>query len=81
MAEDPPENSHFHFEFLASLSTMPDSRSTVWLSNNYYTYIVLPEGYPPEQLEAKFPDMTLKYVGPQAQAALGISIDEFFESG
>jgi len=51
------------------------------LSNNYYTYIVLPEGYPPEQLEAKFPDMTLKYVGPQAQAALGISIDEFFESG
>jgi len=81
VAEDMPHNSHFHFNFLTSLSTSSDSRSTIWLNNNYYTYIVLPENYPQEQLEAKFPDMVLKYVGPQAQAALGISVDEFFASG
>lgn len=79
--EDVPRNSHFHYDFLASLSTYPDSRSPIWVSNNYYTYFVLREGTSPEAFEAKLGELVKKYVGPQIQAAAGISLEQFYESG
>ena len=79
--EDVPRNTHFHYDFLASLSTYPDSRSPIWVSNNYYTYFVLREGTSPEIFEAKLVELVKKYVGPQIQAAAGISLEQFFESG
>ena len=81
VVEDTPKNTHFHYDFLASLSTYPDSRSPVWVSNNYYTYFVLREGASPEAFEAKMGELVKKYVGPQIQAAAGISLEQFFESG
>ncbi len=79
--EDTPRNSHFHYDFLASLETYEDSRSPIWVSNNYHTYFVLKEGTSAEEFEAKLPDLVRKYVGPQIQAAAGISLEEFFASG
>ncbi|UCH62912.1 MAG: ABC transporter permease [Fidelibacterota bacterium] len=79
--KDFPHNSHFHYDFLLSLATSPDSRSTNWLNNNYHTYIVLKEGASAEELEAKFPDMIRKYVGPQVEQALGVSWDQMAEDG
>ncbi|MCJ7582220.1 MAG: ABC transporter permease, partial [Candidatus Aminicenantes bacterium] len=79
--ENVPKNSHFHYDFLASLSTYPDSRSPVWVSNNYYTYFVLREGASPVAFEDKMGDLVKKYVGPQIQAAAGISLEQFYESG
>ncbi|MFC1555796.1 ABC transporter permease [candidate division KSB1 bacterium] len=61
VVENVPDNSHFHFDMLFSLSSLPGSRNTSWYSNDYITYIVLQEGYPHEQLEAKFPDFVLRY--------------------
>ncbi|MBT5875482.1 MAG: FtsX-like permease family protein [Candidatus Latescibacteria bacterium] len=76
-----PSNSHFHYDFLASFATVDDSRSPIWISNNIQTYLVLQKGAQPDQLVAKFPDMIRKYVGPQVQQAMGITIDEFLASG
>ncbi len=81
IVEDFPANSHFHFDFMGSLTTNGDSRSTIWLSNNYYTYIVLKEGAIPEQVEAKFPNLIKKYVGPQIQKIMGASLEDLFAAG
>jgi len=78
---DVPRNTHFHYDFLASLSTYQDSRSPIWVSNNFYTYFVLREGASPEAFGTKLDELVKKYVGPQIQAAAGISLEQFFESG
>lgn len=81
VVEDVQKNSHFHYDFLASLSTYEDSRSPVWVSNNFYTYFALKEGTPPEAFEAKLGELVKRYVGPQIQAATGVTLEQFFESG
>jgi putative ABC transport system permease protein len=81
VAEDVPSNSHFHFNFLASLSTLELSRSPSWFNSSLHTYIVLRKDCSPSQLEAKFPAFIRKYLGPQVKAGMGISIDDFFALG
>ncbi|MCH8981016.1 ABC transporter permease [candidate division KSB1 bacterium] len=81
VSENVPENSHFHFDFLASFNSLSWSTSTFWVNNNLKTYILLQENVPPSQLEAKFPQLIRKYVAPQIQQGLGVTYDEFIESG
>ena len=42
---------------------------------------MLKEGASAEELEAKFPDMIRKYVGPQIEQTLGVSWDQMSEDG
>jgi putative ABC transport system permease protein len=81
VVEDVPHNSHFHYDFLASLITIEDSRNPIWVSNNYYTYVVMQEGASSEAFEAKLAELVKKYVGPQIKAALSITLEQFFASG
>jgi len=81
VVEDSPRNSHFHYDFLASLSTYENSRSPVWISNNYLTYFVIHEGFDATNLENRVNDLVKKYVAPQIEGALGINIEQFYESG
>jgi putative ABC transport system permease protein len=60
--EDTPRNSHFHFDFLTSISTYPRSRSTKWFDGFCATYIVLQIGESPEKLESQFPEFVLNYM-------------------
>ena len=76
-----PANSHFHFELFGSMSGYPDSRSSSWLNSEFYTYLVLPQGYPYQQLEAKLPGTVRKYVGPQMQKAMGMTLDQMLKGG
>ncbi len=62
IAEDTPRNSHFHFDFLTSISTYPRSRSTRWFDGFCATYIVLQKGESPEKLESQFPEFVLNYM-------------------
>ncbi|MGH7456408.1 MAG: FtsX-like permease family protein, partial [bacterium] len=66
---------------LASLNTRPESQSPRWISNSYYTYVLLREGNSPAQLEVKFPSLVKKYVAPQIEAALGQSYDQAVAAG
>jgi putative ABC transport system permease protein len=62
VVENIPRNSHFHFDMLLSMITLPP-REPGWFNNDFRTYIVLQEGYDYRQLEAKFPDFVIKYLG------------------
>jgi putative ABC transport system permease protein len=81
VVEDPPRNSHFHYDFLASIETYPDSRSPIWINNSYVTYFLLREGVAAEVVEDKLAGLIRKHVGPQIQAAIGITLDQFLGSG
>lgn len=56
--EDMPENSHFRVDMLMSLSTLLEAWWSREMANSWtrfmlHTYLVLPEGYLPSQLEDK----------------------------
>ncbi len=76
-----PGNSHFNFDILTSIITMPGANSPVWVSNNFVTYIVLQEGFDYHDLEAKFPGLVETYVGPQLEQFTNASLEEFLEAG
>jgi len=80
--QDIPSNSHFHADFIKSLKIRNDGSSEYWLSRmNYITYILLQENYDPKNLEAKFPAMTEKYIGPEILQFLGKSMEDFRKDG
>lgn len=81
LMEDPPENSHFHFDLLGSMTRIPGSRNTFWVSHNFYTYIQLESGTNADAFKDKMQLMIEKYVGPQIEQALGINMEEFAASG
>ncbi len=79
--KDFPHNSHMHFDFIASMVSYENSRNNMWVSNNFYTYVVLREGYTFEGLEAKLPETVIKYVGPQVEQFLGVSWQKLVDDG
>ncbi len=81
LVEELPPNSHFHYDFIASFQSLKKSRDPDWYDTAAYAYIVLPENYPYRQLNAKFPEFSRKYYEPIVQKTMGVSYDQFLESG
>ena len=79
--EDVPDNSHFKFNMLGSFVTNHRANSDIWFSNSFYTYLLLEEGASIEQLKAKIPEWLRKYIEPQMEQMLGISMEEFIQGG
>lgn len=79
--EDMPKTSHFNFNFLVSMATYPDSRSTQWLRSDYNTYVLLKKGADPKRLEAAFPQLLRKYSSGEMQRELHVSIADFEKGG
>ena len=80
--ENIPDNSHIKFNILVSLNSYPrQANNNFWVSHNFYTYIVVKDGTDRDILQDKFQGMVIKYVGPQIQQILGISIDDFRKAG
>ncbi|MFO7923956.1 MAG: ABC transporter permease [Bacteroidales bacterium] len=79
--QDPPSNSHFSFDVMASFVTHPNSQNQTWFSNNYFTYLLIDEQADVAGLEAKFPAMLEKYMGPQLEMVMGVTLEELHESG
>jgi putative ABC transport system permease protein len=78
---DFPQNSHFHYNMIGSLSTLENSRSTNWVNHNFYTYVVLKEGTDPVEFESRLREMVLKYVGPTIVQFMGVDIEQFEAAG
>ena len=76
--EDLPDNTHMQFEIVTSIQIVPmlmgPNALESWGSNNYYTYLRLPEGYNPDDLEAKFVDFIIKYRGEDAPNGTAINL-------
>src|SRR4051812_12061536 len=70
-----PDNSHFHFDVFISLSTFRNPHPT-WSNLGYFTYLLLNENADPKKLEAKFPQLVAKYVVPEIQHDMGVSLEE-----
>lgn len=79
--DDIPHNSHFHFDMFGSMASDTEAKSTSWMSSNYFTYLVLPEGYDYKKLEAKMPQMVEKHMGPEILQAMGMTIGQFRQKG
>jgi putative ABC transport system permease protein len=61
--EDFPAQSHFHFNFMISMISVPDAANgQQWFANNYATYMRLEPGFPAGALEAKLPEFVNKYM-------------------
>jgi putative ABC transport system permease protein len=76
-----PDNSHFHFDMLLSMSSTEESRAPGWLSLNFQTYLLLRPDADPRALEAKFPDLVFDRVGKQLQKMTGYPPKLIFASG
>ena len=75
---DLPDNTHMEFDGLMSIDLIPmmmgpDALES-WGSNNYFTYLRLPEGYDADQLESRFTDFMIKHRGEDSPngEALGL---------
>lgn len=70
-----PTNSHFHFDAFISLSTFRIQHPT-WSNLGEFTYLMLNENADIKKLEAKFPQLVEKYVVPEVQQDMGVSLAE-----
>jgi putative ABC transport system permease protein len=61
--------------------TNPRSNDPTWLSNSFSTYLLLKPNTTFVTVEEKIPDLLVKYVGPELQQYIGVSIDEFIKQG
>jgi putative ABC transport system permease protein len=76
-----PVNSHFHFDLFVSMAGIDEAKSNSWMTSNFYTYLVLRKGTGYKQLQAKLPNLVSKYIGPQMQQAMGMSLEQFRKNG
>ena len=81
LMEDVPGNSHIHFDAVGSLHTYARPEQEFWVSHDFYTYILTDGITSKETLEEKFQSIIQKYVGPQIEEVLGMSIDALEEQG
>lgn len=79
--QDIPATSHFEANIISSFMTNPRSRDEIWLNNSFGTYLLLHPNTSAESVDNKIPGMLEKYVGPQLQQLMGISIEEFLAQG
>jgi len=80
--EDSPSNTHFHYNILGSLVTLPISEGEGWMSNDYsYTYLIFEKGADPEVIKNKMLDVALKYIEPEIQKVFGVTMEEFTSAG
>ncbi|SHK83015.1 putative ABC transport system permease protein [Reichenbachiella agariperforans] len=78
---DIPDHSHIHFDMLGSISTYKFWDNNQWVSHNFYTYLTLNPNADRTHFESKMQTMVTKYMGPQIEQFLGITMDEFGASG
>jgi putative ABC transport system permease protein len=78
---DMPVNSHFNANVILSFMTNPRSNDPTWLNNSFSTYLLLRPNTTYVTVEEKLPDLLAKYIGPELQQYLGVSIDEFLKQG
>lgn len=76
-----PDNSHFNFDLLVSMTGFEDAKSTSWMISEFFTYLLLPEDYDYKALEAKLPKTVDKYLGPQLKTSMGMTMEEFRKKG
>jgi putative ABC transport system permease protein len=81
IAKDYPEKSHFLFDAIIPLHSVPFFNSNNWAGFSALTYIELDEGSSSKELEKKMPAFIKQYAEGEIQQRNGISYDEYVEAG
>jgi putative ABC transport system permease protein len=81
ISADCPTNSHFVYNILISAASANHLKTTEWLNNHLFTYFVLDEKTSLQSVESKFKDFVTKYVGPEIERFMGVTIKQIEEKG
>lgn len=81
IAEDSPQNSHLHYDFLMSLPTSGYSNNPIWLNFEVYTYVKLLPGTPVANVQRTMDGFIQKYCAREIQQFLKESLDQFLKQG
>lgn len=73
--EEMPAPSHFHFDGVVSMATLHRNGHS-WSNAVYYTYLQLNKGADPRKIEAGMPKLVGKYVVPEIQHDMNVSLAE-----
>ena len=80
--KDVPHNSHCHPDFIASFSTLGESRDPNWIGiPENYTYLLLREGTRIVDFQQRLDAEVDRYVRPQVQEMFGMSPEHFSAAG
>ncbi|MCU0457912.1 MAG: ABC transporter permease [Bacteroidales bacterium] len=78
---DIPPKTHFTANMITSFMTNPRHEDPTWMNNSFSTYLLIRPNASYQDVERKIPDMLVRYVGPELERYMGISIDEFTAQG
>jgi len=79
---DIPSNSHFHFDFFASITTLNFFiNEKLYLANNTRTYLLLKPNTDAKALEKKFDGLVKKYIIPQMEKAFENAMSGIMSTG
>jgi putative ABC transport system permease protein len=71
-----PGNSHFHADAFISSSSLPFMSGNQWTNVGISTYVLLNDHANSLELEAKFPRAVAKYVVPEMQQDMGVTLEQ-----
>lgn len=81
VCKDLPENSHFDFDLLAGLGSIPFFKTLNFTGFSAYTYLMLDEKADASFVESKLPETVLKYAAPQIEQSMNISYEQYQAQG
>jgi putative ABC transport system permease protein len=81
IAENPPSNTHFHFNMLVSSQSYDRLKQPIWLNNYMYNYYLLRENSSVDQVDSKFEGLVVKYVGPEVERFMGTTLKQMKDGG
>ena len=79
--DDIPGNSHFEANMVGSFMTNRRSSDPTWLNNSFTTYLLLKPNSSYKTVDEKIPELLRKYVGPEIQKYMGITLEDFLAQG
>ncbi len=81
VSEDVPENTHFKYDFLANIALLQFLQQPNYVNFSVYNYVVLQDGYDPENFKGVMDRIVETYAAGQIERAQGISFADYKAAG
>lgn len=81
IAENPPDQSHLHYDFLMSLETSGYAKNPIWLNFEAYTYVKLLPGTDIKSVQQTVDGFIPKYCARELEQFMKTSITELQKQG
>ncbi|MBX2961022.1 MAG: ABC transporter permease [Cyclobacteriaceae bacterium] len=81
IAKDPPSNAHFKFDVILTGVSAPVFDDPIWMNNYIATYFKVHQGASTSVVKEKLDDLTIKYIGPEVERFMGMSLEQFKQQG